>query len=279
MTPTSTSRPSSSTPALRRTGTTRSRSSSTDPTTSPNSTRTSSLTARSRRLRTGRANRRAILTSEATYEWIIAGLETTWGALARTLQGRSEVALAASTPCPGWSVRDVVSHLIGIELVIQGEPWPVPVDPWPPHVRNELGALNEAVVESRRARPGGEVVAEFVAVTTRSLERLRGLDLAAWEAEGWSPEGPRPHHRFQETRLLDSWIHLQDVRDALLEPGDDHGPGEEVVVNRLEAALPYVWGKRVGALEGQTLRVNLVGRLARSVTLTVADGRARAVEY
>ncbi len=172
-----------------------------------------------------------------------------------------------------------MSHLIGIELVIQGEPWPVPVDPWPPHVRNELGALNEAVVESRRARPGGEVVAEFVAVTTRSLERLRGLDLAAWEAEGWSPEGPRPHHRFQETRLLDSWIHLQDVRDALLEPGDDHGPGEEVVVNRLEAALPYVWGKRVGALEGQTLRVNLVGRLARSVTLTVADGRARAVEY
>ncbi len=210
---------------------------------------------------------------------MVAGLESTWDALARTLTGRAPSAFDAPTPCPGWSVRDVVSHLIGIERVIQGEPWPEPVDPWPSHVHNELGALNEAVVRSRRGLPGAAVLAEFVDVTGRSIARLRALTIADWEAVGWSPEGPRPHFRFQETRLLDSWIHLQDVRDALLEPGDDHGAGEDVVVNRLEAALPYVWGKRVGALEGQSLRVNLVGRLARSVSLTVVAGRAAPVEF
>ncbi len=51
-------------------------------------------------------------------------------------------------------------------------------------------------------------------------------------------------------RVLDSWIHLQDIHDALLEPTDDHGLGEEIVVNRFEAALPYVWAKLVGAPEG-----------------------------
>ncbi|MGP8010675.1 MAG: hypothetical protein ACLPKZ_10545, partial [Acidimicrobiales bacterium] len=94
------------------------------------------------------------------------------------------------------------------------------------------------------------------------------------EKVGWSPEGERPYHRFQETRVLDSWIHLQDIRDALLEPEDDHGPGEEIVVNRFEAALPYVLGKRAHAPEGTLVRINLSGRLARTILLGVENGRA-----
>ena len=78
--------------------------------------------------------------------------------------------------------------------------------------------------------------------------------------------------------MLESWIHLQDIRDALLEPADDHGPGEEIVVNRFEAALPYVVGKRVGAPERSYVRINLSGRLARSIRLVVRDGRAITVE-
>ncbi len=77
--------------------------------------------------------------------------------------------------------------------------------------------------------------------------------------------------------MLDSWIHLQDVHDALLEPTDDHGRGEEIVVNRFEAALPYVWAKRTAAPEGSLLRVNLIGRLGRSLQVEVLDGRGVAV--
>ena len=218
-------------------------------------------------------------TTEATYEWLVSGLQATWEALGRTLEGRADESFDARTPCPGWSVRDILSHLIGIERVIQGEPWPTPIEPRPDYVHNDLGALNEAMVQQRRHLSGRVVLDEFTTVTARSLERLRGLDLEEWEREGWSPEGPRPHYRFQESRLLDSWIHLQDVRDALLEPGDDHGAGEDVVVNRLEAARPFVWGKRVGPPEGSTLRLHLTGRLARSVTLTVLEGRAVPREH
>jgi hypothetical protein len=78
--------------------------------------------------------------------------------------------------------------------------------------------------------------------------------------------------------VLDSWIHLHDIRDALLEPEDDHGPGEEIVVNRFEAALPYVLAKRANAPDGTVVRVNLSGQLARTVLLEVENGRARALE-
>ncbi len=150
--------------------------------------------------------------------------------------------------------------------------------PWPSHVKNPIGEINESIVETYQAWPGIEVLDLFRATTNRSIEHLRSLDDEAWEKVGWSPEGERPFHRFQETRVLDSWIHLQDIRDALLEPSDDHGPGEEIVLNRFESALPYVIGKKAGAKDGTLVRINLSGRLARSVLIGVEDGRAVPLE-
>jgi hypothetical protein len=118
------------------------------------------------------------------------------------------------------------------------------------------------------------VLDEFRSQRAISLAALRALSDEGWEKVGWSPEGERPFHRFQETRVVDSWIHLQDIRDALLAPEDDHGPGEEIVVNRFEAALPYIVGKKMKASEGTMIQVNLSGRLARTAFITVADGRA-----
>ncbi|HUY17172.1 MAG TPA: maleylpyruvate isomerase N-terminal domain-containing protein [Acidimicrobiales bacterium] len=212
------------------------------------------------------------------YEWIIDALDETWTSIDRTLRPRSTDAYDAATPCPGWSVRDVLSHLIGFELMMSGEPVPDHVGAWPEYVKNPIGEINEAFVVAFRSTPGAEMLDLFRATTRRSLERLRELSDEAWEKVGWSPEGERPYHRFQETRVLDSWIHLQDIRDALLEPADDHGPGEEIVVNRFEAALPYVLAKRARAQDGTLMQLNLSGRLARTVLIGVEGGRARALE-
>jgi uncharacterized protein (TIGR03083 family) len=213
------------------------------------------------------------------YEWIIDALDQTWTSIDRTLRTRSPEAYDAPTPCPGWTVRDVVSHLVGFELMLRGGPVPEHTGAWPDYVKNPVGEFNEAYVRAYRDKPGAEMLDLFVATTKDSLERLRALSDVEWEKVGWSPEGERPYYRFQETRVLDSWIHLQDIRDALLEPSDDHGPGEEIVVNRFEAALPYVLGKRVGAPEGTLVQINLSGRLGRSILLGVVEGRARALEH
>lgn len=212
------------------------------------------------------------------YEWLIDALDQTWTSIDRTLRPRSPEVYDAPTPCPGWSVRDVLSHLVGFELMSRGAPVPLHEGPWPDYVNNPLGEINEAFVETYRARSGAEVLELFRHTTKQSLDALRALSDAEWAKVGWSPEGERPYHRFQETRVLDSWIHLQDIRDALLEPADDHGPGEEIVVNRVEAALPFVLGKKVGAREGVIVQINLSGRLARTILVGVHDGRASAVE-
>ncbi|MFZ1063824.1 MAG: maleylpyruvate isomerase family mycothiol-dependent enzyme [Acidimicrobiales bacterium] len=211
------------------------------------------------------------------YEWITDALEETWTSLDRLLRPQPASAYDAPTPCPGWSVRDVVSHLLGFELMLHGTPVPAYEGPWPSHVRNPIGEINEAFVQTRRSEPGLQVLDEFRDAARRSLASLRSLSDDEWNKVGWSPEGERPYHRFQETRVLDSWIHLQDVRDALLQPEDDHGAGEQIVLNRFESALPYVFAKKMHSPEGATLRVNLIGRQARTIVLEIRDGRASAV--
>lgn len=160
--------------------------------------------------------------------------------------------------------------------MLSGAPLPELVGDVPEYVKNDIGKFNEAFVQSRRTLTRDALLSEFQTVTRHSLDRLESLGDAEWEAQSWSPEGEVPYHRFMETRILDSWIHLQDLRDALAQPLDDHGIGEDIVVNRFEAALPYVIGKRAGAPEGTRVRVNLLGRVGRSTDVVVRDGRARA---
>jgi uncharacterized protein (TIGR03083 family) len=171
-----------------------------------------------------------------------------------------------------------VSHLIGFELLLRGEASDTSLDAMPDYVKNPVGEMNEAYVVERRSRDGQSVVDEFEAVAATSIERLHALSDEEWEVVGWSPEGEAPYHRFMETRLLDSWIHLQDIRDALALPEDDHGVGEEVVVNRFEAALPYVIGKRAALPDGALVRIHLSGRIARTISVAVVEGRARNVD-
>lgn len=212
------------------------------------------------------------------YDWITDALEETWQSIERTLRDRDPGAYDLPTPCPGWCVRDVLVHLFGFELMLRGEPVPAHQGEWPHHVKNPIGEVNEAWVQAYRETLGAEVLEIFHRTTAESVTRLRALSTDQWEVVGWSPEGERPYHRFMETRVLDSWIHLQDIRDALLEPADDHGAGEEIVLNRFEGSLPYVLGKRVAPAEGTVVRLNLSGRLGRSILLVLRDGRALTVE-
>ncbi len=68
------------------------------------------------------------------YEWIVDALDETWSSIDRTLRDRGPEVYELETPCPGWSVRDVLSHLIGFEKMLRGEPVPPHEGAWPSHV-------------------------------------------------------------------------------------------------------------------------------------------------
>ena len=96
------------------------------------------------------------------------------------------------TGCPGWTVKDQLSHLADYEARALGRP-ASGHEPGPlPHVKNEMGRANEVGVDARRAMSGAAVLDEFRQVTAERLAQLRRLthdDLATQTA---TPAGPRP---------------------------------------------------------------------------------------
>ena len=98
-----------------------------------------------------------------------------WDAIERVLTPLDEEQWLTPSVLPGWTVHDVVSHVIGTESMMLGEEPPVThVEPHAAHVHNEIGAFNERWVEGLRDRTGAqmlEVVPGYDHATTRCAGR------------------------------------------------------------------------------------------------------------
>jgi uncharacterized protein (TIGR03083 family) len=205
----------------------------------------------------------------------VANLAAVWTALADLLDGLDDQSWDLPTDCPGWTVKDHVSHLVGIESVLAGEPAPEPVDA--PHVRNPLGAANEGWIAERRSWPPGRVLDEFRRVTAGRLVVLGALSDDEWQAPTQSPVGQMRFEDLMDIRIMDSWVHEQDIRRAVGRPGDLDGPVAAAAVGRFTRSLGYVVGKRAAAPEGATVVVRLVGPHDADLAVKVTGGRAEAV--
>ena len=218
-------------------------------------------------------------------DWLRQGLRArdalgeTWGGLAEVCSGLSTTEWALPTDCPGWDVKDQLSHLIGIELAIMGEPVPEWNGAFGDHVKNDFAAMNEPFVAVRRASPGPSVLAEFEEVTTARLAQMDALTADEWAAIGFSPMGQVPHAEFMRVRVFDSWVHEQDVRRALDRPGGSGNAASEISLDHVERAMPFVVGKKAGCADGTAVRFEVggEGRDGRAFTIAVEGGRARPV--
>lgn len=208
----------------------------------------------------------------------IAKLDATWRSIHDLCADLTEEQWKTPTECPGWTVQDNVSHLIGTERMLQGLPPTEHEAPEAGHVRNPIGAANEHEVDVRRSLSGAEVLAEFDELTAGRLERLRSMSDDDFATESWTPIGPGTVLDFLQIRVLDNWVHEQDIRRALGRPGHLTGPAAEHTIDRMWRTLGATFGKRAGATEGQSLVVELTGPVERSVALQVVDGRAQRLD-
>jgi uncharacterized protein (TIGR03083 family) len=208
-----------------------------------------------------------------------AALGETWHSLAEACWELSETEWGLPTECPGWDVKDQLSHIIGIERALMGEAAPEWSRPLGEYVRNEFAVSNEPWICVRRARPGATVRAEFVEVTEVRLAQLETYDEAGWAEVGWSPIGNLARADFMGVRVFDSWIHEQDVRRALDRPGGSGNQASAMALDQAQRVMPMVVGKRAACPDGTVVRFAITGPPgdARSFDIGVEGGRARPV--
>ena len=208
---------------------------------------------------------------------LVAALEGVFDSLVELGGELGEAEWDTPTEVPGWSVKDNYSHIIGTELMLLGRPDETVDIGEPAHVANDIGRFNEVSVAVRRDRPGAEVRAELVAVVEERKAALRAMTEADFDAESFTPAGQDTYGRFMQIRVFDCWIHEQDCREALDRPGHHRGPAVEVTLDEMTTAIGFVVGKKAGATEGQSVRLELRGPTERTIDVRV-DGRATVVD-
>ncbi|WP_086826985.1 maleylpyruvate isomerase family mycothiol-dependent enzyme [Streptomyces sp. NRRL B-24572] len=196
-------------------------------------------------------------------------------AIAELVQPLVEGEWNRPTPCIGWSVRDIVSHVIGMETEMLGDPRPIhslPRDLY--HVRSDFARYMEVQVDVRRHHTAPEMTSELEYILIRRARQLRNenrspehLIRAPLGAE-WSLE------QAYRDRAFDVWVHEQDLRAALGVPGNLDSAGALVARDVLLEALPEVVAKDAGAPASSAVVLDVTGPVEFLRTVRVdAEGR------
>ncbi|MFR9798108.1 maleylpyruvate isomerase family mycothiol-dependent enzyme [Streptomyces sp. MS06] len=169
-------------------------------------------------------------------------------AISELVQPLAEAEWNRRTPCPGWSVRDVVSHVIGLDSEMLGDPRPIhtlPRDLY--HVTNDHQRYTEMQVDVRRHHTAPEMTSELEYSIIRRNRQLRNESRdPSTKVRG--PLGTEfTLEEAMRTHAFDVWVHEQDLRTALGRPGDLDSPGALVARDVLLSLLPEVVADRANA--------------------------------
>ena len=178
------------------------------------------------------------------------------------------------TDCPFWSVRDVVSHIIGFECELLGDPRPIHSLPSDlRHITSEVARYTEVPVDIRRHHTAPEMTSELEYTIIRRSRQLRN--------ESRQPDADVRAIGGGETtleeqlweRVFDVWVHEQDLRRALDQPGDLASAAAVLARDRVIRALPKVVAHDAGAGPGSAVVFDVHGPLEFMRTVRVnAEG-------
>jgi len=154
--------------------------------------------------------------------------------LSEYLSSLSPQQWATPSRCDGWSVKDVVAHLAGvnsywvasIEAGIGGTPtrWLDGFDPV---------ATPEAMVAGTRHQDVAEVHASFADSNEKLVTLMERLDFNDWSMSAEAPPGHLPVRLVASHALWDAWVHERDIMVPL-------GASPRVEDDEVASSLRYV---------------------------------------
>jgi uncharacterized protein (TIGR03083 family) len=211
---------------------------------------------------------------------VLAGLFASWDGIDGLLAALSDEQWQTPTSLPGWTVHDVVAHIVGTEMMLAGTPTPEADVAGRDYVHNEIGALNEKWVEHLRSESPASMLAAFRDITARRKQMLAAMPVGEWNTVTFTPAGPDSYGRFMRVRIFDCWMHEHDIRHAVGRPPTDAdlaGADSRLALDEMTASMPFVVAKKGQAPAGARVQITLTGPVAREIRVSV-DGRAALVE-
>ena len=177
------------------------------------------------------------------------------------LNADDPAAWSLPTPCPGWSVGDVIAHLLDIDGFLAGDPRLDHEPDWDalPHAVGRVSLMTEVGVDARRGMEMEKVLADFDSVLERRTAQLAAGtdDLTALVVGPFGSD--RPLGRVLSMRTFDAWVHAQDIRAARGLPLQLDTAAGRITADQLLSGLPLIWGKTLAAPSGTVLSLNITG--------------------
>lgn len=206
-------------------------------------------------------------------------LHADWAALDELCAGLTPEQWATPTCLLGWSVQDVLAHVVGTESMLAGDPTPTVDVSHLPHLRNDIATFNEQWVEDMRSDSGAQVLDRFREVTARRGAALDAMTQEDFDAPSWTPVGKdETYGRFMRIRHYDTFLHELDMRSALGVADRLDIAAMTTALAEVEGSLGYVVGRRAALPDGSVVRIDLTGPVVRSYVVMVDQGRARSLE-
>lgn len=206
---------------------------------------------------------------------MVDALAEVWASIDELLGELDDEEWAFATPCPGWDVRAIVAHIIGTEREMSGEPIPdIELDRAAlPHLHSDAGLASERWIESLRSAAPQLMREQFAAIATRRLDSLRSMNEHDWVTKRFHPLPDFPYEHVIYVRVLDSWVHEQDIRDATTRPGHESGLAVDTTLDAMTVAMGTAVGPDAGIGPGVSVTFALTqnGSVIREIHVEVGE--------
>ncbi|RPA12803.1 maleylpyruvate isomerase family mycothiol-dependent enzyme [Gordonia sp. OPL2] len=209
---------------------------------------------------------------------VVTALTDEWTVLDDLVTSVTDEQWQAASVLPGWTVADIIAHVIGTESMLDGRAVDSTTDVASlDHVHNPIGEFNEHWIEQFRGSSRAEVMAALREIVDVRAGSLRSMTQADFDAEAATPAGPDTYGRFMRIRVFDCWIHEIDIRDSTDGSTPSQPGSAEIALSEIAASLPFVIAKKARTPQGTTVLLRIGGIAARDIRIVVEE-RARLVD-